>query len=700
MSRKHGKRAAIALCLVAVPVAALALRKPVMEAWHLHRLRDEGLEQNESMGAIKALVELKCYRALPEMAGYIGEETGSPHEGPRWAILEPLQGASAWPYLREAQESERSSVRNWAWLRLIDTGREDAAILEAFRRAIQDEDSLVSGNAVSTGTFALGSRAAKILAEQLASVDPESESRVIACLLRLGPLALEAEGPLRQTLQVQPNELWSEIVSWLEELGLDPRPDLEQALKASNPKVRFLAATELGKREPLHDGAAEALIAIARQEGAWLDELNAFASRNPAALELLFHSDSDADIFFGAIETLDAWSIPILLRALAAESREIHERAWQTLSVQFAQAELWLATLADASPEHVEELIRALDTAPDEATPGVLDELSTLGTAASTAAPVLEKLLVSRSLEIRIKATQALASVEPERPISASFLVPLVNSSAPEAPWALWALMALGPRAAEAVPALFGLAESPHWEVMCIWTLRSIGWPAYIRHAGAPGSLSWKRVVTLLEKETLDARAIPVLRELLLSEENGPHWVWQKIEQIGVDAAPLVPALAKIALNEIGDFGTRLVAIYTLGFLGPTAVAPLTELLDRDERSFTEPVLRALARLGPAARDAIPSLLRALRRRGAPNRVLAAKALERIGAAAVPSLIEGLADPSEDIRCLAAHALGRIGPAAGSAAASATPALRARLEDPSPLVRKTAERALAGGVRR
>src|SRR5262249_34652027 len=91
----------------------------------------------------------------------------------------------------------------------------------------------------------------------------------------------------------------------------------------------------------------------------------------------------------------------------------------------------------------------------------------------------------------------------------------------------------------------------------------------------------------------------------------------------------------------------------------------------------------ALFRLGPAAREAIPALIEALRHDKDPvGRRRAAEALGRIGPAAkeaVGALVEVLQkDPDDTLRYHVATALGDIGPEARAA----IPALLAFLTDP------------------
>jgi len=115
-------------------------------------------------------------------------------------------------------------------------------------------------------------------------------------------------------------------------------------------------------------------------------------------------------------------------------------------------------------------------------------------------------------------------------------------------------------------------------------------------------------------------------------------------------SAGAVPSLVRCLGS--GDAYVRGFAAWSLGNLGPAAqgaVPALVEALEADDTANV--VAAALARIGPAAAQAVPG---------------------RIGPmaeAAVPDLRAALRDPNEAVRAHAARALGRIGAAAGPAAA-------------------------------
>src|SRR5262249_23281684 len=80
----------------------------------------------------------------------------------------------------------------------------------------------------------------------------------------------------------------------------------------------------------------------------------------------------------------------------------------------------------------------------------------------------------------------------------------------------------------------------------------------------------------------------------------------------------------------------------------------------------------ALAKLGPAAEPAVPSLITALdgSRGSVAVRTEAAEALRAIGKPSVPALVETIKDPGQPwtVRTKAARVVGRLGPDAADAA--------------------------------
>ena len=139
---------------------------------------------------------------------------------------------------------------------------------------------------------------------------------------------------------------------------------------------------------------------------------------------------------------------------------------------------------------------------------------------------------------------------------------------------------------------------------------------------------------------------------------------------LGSDAAEAIPAL--ISMLENDHQAARAAAVYALGAIGKSAVAPLMEeLRAAGHREDAHPVPEPW-------------------NEGAISMEDAAHALTAIGSAAVPALTEALDSPSEWVRINASFALGEL----DSQAADAVSRLTECLSDDSHRVVRTATDAL------
>jgi HEAT repeat protein len=143
------------------------------------------------------------------------------------------------------------------------------------------------------------------------------------------------------------------------------------------------------------------------------------------------------------------------------------------------------------------------------------------------------------------------------------------------------------------------------------------------------------------------------------------------LEKLGQDAKEAIPDL--IAALKADDVTVPPLVVRVLAGMGSAAVGDLTEALsDKQTRLHA---LRALKRIGPDAKAAVPALIDVVKTDKAPSSPTcteACEALGRIGPAAkeaVPVLIEAakLKAAGSSVRLQATIALGRIGPAAKEA---------------------------------
>lgn len=186
-------------------------------------------------------------------------------------------------------------------------------------------------------------------------------------------------------------------------------------------------------------------------------------------------------------------------------------------------------------------------------------------------------------------------------------------------------------------------------------------------------------------------KAVPALTAALEKENNDVRW-WaaQALGEIGPSAAAAIPALIA-ALHDRSEAVRDTGAPEALGKIGPAAIPALLVAL-RDADAFVRAgAVRALGRMGPPAKTAVPRLLELLNDRNQPVKTAngttfypvcfaAATALGQIGAepqAAVPALVTLLGDGNAWLRQTAIEALTDFGPAARTA----VPALLTALND-------------------
>ena len=242
---------------------------------------------------------------------------------------------------------------------------------------------------------------------------------------------------------------------------------------------------------------------------------------------------------------------------------------------------------------------------------------------------------------------------------------------------AAWALETLGPAAESTRGNLVGALGGDVAPGVRAAAARALG-KLQDNGLAAPRAPRERAAAVLFEalgdpSETVRQAAAQALSELKLTPEDIPR---------------LEEAL------ESDDVYVRAFAAWRLGNFreeAGEAVPALAAALERPDTHVA--VSAALARIGPAAVEAVPALVAELSSGDAGRRWRAARTLGRIGpgaAASVPQLVSALEDPNEGVRLRAARALGLMGPEARSAAA----ALQRATGDPDGGVRREAQQAL------
>lgn len=192
------------------------------------------------------------------------------------------------------------------------------------------------------------------------------------------------------------------------------------------------------------------------------------------------------------------------------------------------------------------------------------------------------------------------------------------------------------------------------------------------------------------------AEAVPVCAWILdrAPEPDARSRAADAIKQMGKEGEPAGEALLK-ALDD-PDAIVRGVAAQAVEALAPDlpsdAVPQLIAHFPQIE------CIRAIAKFGPAGKEAIPRLVELLKNANAKVRFQAVRALSKIGADSlpeVPTFIRMMAEDADDkVREISAEAIGALGPAAAAAHPDSIPALAKALKDPAWNVRRDAVRSL------
>jgi HEAT repeat protein len=138
--------------------------------------------------------------------------------------------------------------------------------------------------------------------------------------------------------------------------------------------------------------------------------------------------------------------------------------------------------------------------------------------------------------------------------------------------------------------------------------------------------------------------------------------VLQVLQEFGPMAKPAVPALVNALRLE--NETTRKMAAETFGKLGEAAaggVPDLKDMLTDKNGDVRRHAADALGQLGPVAKDAVTDLIALFKDDSGQLRLVAVRAVARVGKDAVPLLTKALADPDDKMRLGALQTLGRLG---------------------------------------
>jgi HEAT repeat protein len=486
------------------------------------------------------------------------------------------------------------------------------------------------------GKEALAEKGVVILKQALEKEDHDSWGHTSMSLGMIGPEAREAAPAIVDGYLAAKGD-GCEVRRALRLLGADAAPALKKMLETSEYAGDALEAVAAGGpdfkgllpevKKALHseDSAvrASALAALTGIDG----DGRAAA---PALIEAL--RDTDGGVRLRAARLLRVLgrrakeAVPALRKALDDASGDV-----------VCEAALALLRAGADDKESLDRLVERL--ADDDAYESATHALAALGPKAKGAAPALKRLLSADKTAVRLRAAFVLGALGREEAKPAAQALLKVLDDRDQDVWvldrALRQLVCVGPPGKEALPTLLRL----------------------FRDERGPANLSG-RAFAVMAAMGPDARdALPVVWDAY--KENQTPSAAYFLGAVGTAAPEAVPRLMTLLLDPDGQYA-RPAAAEALGRVGPPAADAVPRLKD----ALHDCQLRvrvwaafALIRITGESKPYLPLIISALR--DEPD--AAAEALRRLGPAArsaIPALIKALDDDRAWVRGGAVRALG------------------------------------------
>jgi HEAT repeat protein len=380
-------------------------------------------------------------------------------------------------------------------------------------------------------------------------------------------------------------------------------------------------------------------------------------------------------------------AVSALAAALQDEDVRVCQRAAVALRMYGPEAEPAIARLVDA--------LQSPNTKLRAAAARTLVEL---GPAARAARPILVQATKDGSYRVRCHAIEALANLaEEDDSLVAIFIEALADPNEVVRVSAVEALQELGAKAKSAIHALLRMPTTGWLRPKVAVALVRCGHDASAIVGEWIAELK-SRDTQLMAAKTLSEiaspapEAEPVLRQMLdkgvrralkLSNpmKRAIEWMCvlntaKALWNINQKPDDVVPLLTRFLVGQ--GLGITREVCDILCHMGPAAkdaVPALVRVLQGENSwGVQSAVAEALCAIGPEARAAIPTLVEALKDPFSAQ--WAASVLGNIGPEAVPALIQGLRIGDADTRAWTADALGQIGPAATAAVGDLTTLLQ------------------------
>jgi HEAT repeat protein len=422
-------------------------------------------------------------------------------------------------------------------------------------------------------------------------------------------------------------------------------PALVRALDDKDAFVRSISASALGKIGP---GAAEAVPAMVRalRRSSYFHRGMigpSIADVGPAAVPALIDATKDRDdgVRYEAVRGLGR--IGIGKDEVVRRLSELQSDGDMSVRVEAAFG-LWRIARSRSA---ISVLARCLGGPNEFARMGAADHLGEIGPEASEAVSALIRALEDPSAAVRNRSAAALGKIGPAARDAVPVLVRSVVRTKPSPVSRSFVTKAIVKIGGPAVPELIRLLRDQD-ESARSFAAESLGMigpaarkavPALVPMIGDPRMVMRLVAAAAMWRIDRDERGIPILLEVL----------------------------------RVGDANDQLFAMTILAEVGPAgkdAVPSLIDILTQGDRSRRpQAAAETLGRIGAEAEAAVPALEAALKDPDGEIRTSAGLALWRIARLelALKALTGELRSPDQNDRFRAAMALGEIGPAAKSA---------------------------------
>lgn len=289
----------------------------------------------------------------------------------------------------------------------------------------------------------------------------------------------------------------------------------------------------------------------------------------------------------------------------------------------------------------------------------------------------LAKLLTSDTPAQRVKAADDLADLGPKaKPAVPALIKALSDEDAQVRGHAAHALGQIGDKHAAVVDGLFALARDPEAIVRraAIRALKALRLPHEVvipKMAKALSSASPADAAAIVGTLAEGGKeSVPFLTECL-ADKHACYWACLALGEIGADAKPAVPQLAKLESREEPE--VRLQALVALGQIGPAAKPAVPQVVKALERDKAEGVRYAaafaLGQIGAGDKQSRAALAAAMKGDDAFLQVVSAWALARVAKddkklqeQVTQLILKALSSDKVDVRRVAARALAEINP--------------------------------------